>query len=222
MKNLILIVLLPSLLFLATCKKDKARTYPTVGLVSHIDFDDNFKDLNGYSGDGVKTGSPLFVNGKLGKAISFTSANQYITFSPKVPKSSTSISIAFWVKSTDPVEKYFFYYATNANSWAFAGDLGNFLFRIVTPSDVQVSGVGVGSEWNHVVGTYDGTSIKIYVNGVLKGSAQQAEPIDGFNSDIVLGNYIAQSDWLGTIDELLIYNQALSAQEVQQLYQYYL
>ncbi len=221
MKKIILFLLLPGICFLATCKKDKARTYPTIGLVSHINFDDNFKDLNGYSSDGIKTGSPVFVTGKLGKAISFTAADQYLTFTPKIPKSSTSISIAFWVKSTDLIGTYFIYYNSNTSSWAFAGSQNNFLFRIVTPIDVQVSGDGVGSEWKHIVGTYDGTNIKIYVNGVLKESVVQSEPIDGFNSAILLGNFNPQSNWTGTIDELLIYNRALDAQEVQQLYQYY-
>ncbi|HYG36432.1 MAG TPA: LamG-like jellyroll fold domain-containing protein, partial [Clostridia bacterium] len=64
-------------------------------------------------------------------------------------------------------------------------------FQVVTagPSSVNVSSaVNVNyGEWAHIVGVYDGTAVRIYVNGVAQGSAAQTGNIVSYNSPIYIG-----------------------------------
>ena len=70
--------------------------------------------------------------------------------------------------------------------------------------------------WTHVAMTYDGNHIKTYINGVgqitqtLSGSMQMS------NSNLLIGKWYSNSEWMdGYIDDLSVWNVALSEQEIQ-------
>lgn len=74
--------------------------------------------------------------------------------------------------------------------------------------------------WHHVAGTYDGNTLRLYVDGVLDASvAVGAKAID-VAADLFLGRNFAGTDFglAGTLDEVMIYGRALSATEVFQTY----
>jgi hypothetical protein len=72
-------------------------------------------------------------------------------------------------------------------------------------------------EWAYIVGTYDGHTVKIYVNGVLVGTSELCGPINVENQPVLIGAHTAWWDrnWFnGIIDEVKVYNRSLSAEEV--------
>jgi prepilin-type N-terminal cleavage/methylation domain-containing protein len=70
--------------------------------------------------------------------------------------------------------------------------------------------------WKHVVGTYDGTVGKIYVNGVLKSSASNSGTMLAASGDYA---YVGSSSkYQGLIDEVRIYNAAMTASAVRENY----
>ncbi|MCG2719257.1 MAG: hypothetical protein L6266_00760, partial [Nanoarchaeota archaeon] len=72
-----------------------------------------------------------------------------------------------------------------------------------------------GSQWYHIVATWNGSIVNLYVNGTLDISAVQTKI--PFNSDRKLRigkNSITGLTYNGTIDELAIYNRALTAEEI--------
>jgi len=79
--------------------------------------------------------------------------------------------------------------------------------------------------WYHCVGTYDGNTIKVYLNGVQKGTMSHDMGID-YSSAIsaAIGGQYYDGEWYknsnmeGTIDELVIYKRALTADEVKRHY----
>ena len=81
--------------------------------------------------------------------------------------------------------------------------------------------MGSGNTY-HVVGTYDGTNLRIYVNGALEGTV--ARP--GSVPDSSLGGALAGGGWgtlpspafAGRLDEVAIYGSALSGARVQAHY----
>ena len=80
------------------------------------------------------------------------------------------------------------------------------------------SKVRADGNWHHLVGVYDG-SLKIYVDGTLCTSAVRA--INTVRTKVYLGAQVGgiqKSN--GTLDDIRIYNRALSANEVKQLYAY--
>ena len=77
--------------------------------------------------------------------------------------------------------------------------------------------------WHHYTGTYDGANMKIYVDGVLSNTVAQTGAIDTSNVGLIFGSSRLASPCgtgvlTGSIDDVRIYNRALSANEVKQLY----
>lgn len=70
--------------------------------------------------------------------------------------------------------------------------------------------------WVHLVGTFDGKTMRIYVNGVEHGSMERPGPIHPNNFRLCIGSYDADhaAHFVGQIDEVRLYNRALSASEV--------
>ncbi len=77
--------------------------------------------------------------------------------------------------------------------------------------------------WFHMVGVYDGSQLRLYVNGVLNNVAAQSGTIASGPGPFWIGKYPGLNgyDWAyyGKIDEVAIYNRALSAEEIRQHYE---
>jgi hypothetical protein len=69
--------------------------------------------------------------------------------------------------------------------------------------------------WNHFALTYDGAVQKLYLNGNLVNSQGLSEEIKVGYENIIVGHQFS-----GLIDEIKIYNRALSASEIKQLYHF--
>jgi len=197
-----------------SCKKDKQWPYPTCGLISYLNFDDNLKDQKGYVADGI--GSADFVTGKIGKALSFNGVNQQLNFIPQIAQSNTHITMSLWVKDvTDDGSKSFM----SGNGFQLSSSSISVTFSMATQSanTFAVAGPNSINQWTHVVSTYDGTNMHIYINGAWVASKNNPSSTADFNSSLIFGVDQA-SYWAGSIDELYIYNRALSQAEVTQLY----
>ena len=75
-------------------------------------------------------------------------------------------------------------------------------------------------QWNHIVGTYDGSRMRVYVNGQQVGSQSQTGSISNYSSTLDIGAYgnlSKTSSYLfgGGMDELAVYPTALTALQVQ-------
>ena len=71
-------------------------------------------------------------------------------------------------------------------------------------------------EWYYVVGTYNGTQMKLYLNGELENALNVTEAYLPYDADLYVGasSSIGSGPFNGTIDELAIYNKELSTEEV--------
>jgi hypothetical protein len=71
------------------------------------------------------------------------------------------------------------------------------------------------SVWTHLAATYDGSNVKLYVNGTLVGTVAATGSIVQTAAALQLGAASAIGGWFrGRIDEVRIYNRALSPQEI--------
>lgn len=68
--------------------------------------------------------------------------------------------------------------------------------------------------WNHVVLTYDGSTQNLYVNGELRASQPLSGVITTNQEDLWIGDLFT-----GSIDEVVVYNRSLSAEEVRNHYE---
>ena len=71
--------------------------------------------------------------------------------------------------------------------------------------------------WTHVAQTWDGTTLKIYVNGQLIGSGATSGPGNADRRNLFIGT-IQDHLFAGRIDEVSIYNRALSHAEIRTIY----
>jgi len=75
-------------------------------------------------------------------------------------------------------------------------------------------------EWSHVAVTFDGSVVRYYVNGALVGTKARAGSLTDNSQPVCLGAYACNSCRLdGILDEVVVYNRALTASEVQARYQ---
>jgi hypothetical protein len=78
--------------------------------------------------------------------------------------------------------------------------------------------LGFGTQYHHFVGTFDGTLLKLYVDGTLKATTTPGVATISQNTDsLIIGAGAGipfYASWDGKIDEVAIYNYALSAEQV--------
>ncbi len=76
----------------------------------------------------------------------------------------------------------------------------------------------VNTDWHHVVATYNGKYMKIYVDAVLFAKKSTTGNLKTSSSDIYIGSEHPINYFDGTIDEVALYSEALSKIEISQLY----
>jgi hypothetical protein len=87
-------------------------------------------------------------------------------------------------------------------------------------SKVMAGPVATGV-WQHVVATYDGSTMRIYVNGALRGSAASTQPISDNTASVQIGYHPGLPGYTvhGDLDEVAIYGKALPAASVTAHYE---
>jgi hypothetical protein len=192
--------------------------YPATGLISYFNFDNNLNDQLSNTPTGVNYGSATYTDGKSGKAITLNGTSQYIQFARKTYKSGNNVSVALWFKKPNTAEALkFFIMCSDFGLWTQTGSAG---IAISVPSTSSASGTITQNVWVHLAGTYDGTNIKVYINGVLRETKYHPGSISDPDRNLTLGFFNA-SYWGGSIDDLFIYNKVLNQTEVTQLYNYH-
>ncbi|HVZ75731.1 MAG TPA: LamG domain-containing protein [Candidatus Paceibacterota bacterium] len=181
---------------------------------------------NGYVGGGVATSSML-VQGKLGQALSL-SGSSYVNLGNILSFSGTApFAVSAWVKTT----------ATGAQTIVSkfnSGVTGQWILNLSSTNHLQLqrdcgsftltsNAVLSPGAWYHVVGVFDGTTKYLYINGTLDTSTVDACSTPTPTTNVLIGSeYVSNSPgnfFKGPIDDVRVYNRALSAGEVKQLYQ---
>ncbi|XEC94406.1 LamG-like jellyroll fold domain-containing protein [Paenibacillus tarimensis] len=180
------------------------------------------------SSDGIVNGSVAYTEGKIGQAIDLNGSDNYVTLPENHALSGNDeITIATWVNWRGGNQwQRIFDFGNNTNQYLFLTPRsGSNTLRFAIKNGggeqmVQTSQLAA-NQWVHVAVTLGNETAKLYVNGEEKASA------GGFTikpSDFKPGkNFIGESQWPdpllnGMIDEFRIYNYALSAGEIQTVY----
>jgi hypothetical protein len=212
------------------------KTAPNNGLVGYWSFDDasgtTATDSSVNANNGTLTNGPTWGTGKVKGDVVFDGVDDYITTGNYYNVVKGTVSM--WVNPTATLSSAAYYHAVNSNlngscdyvDLQFDGFANKWTFIVkggcAGPSSAIASPVipsnGVLQQWHHLVGTWDGSKgiEQLYVDGVLSAEVTAATFTVGNVSYTIGGN--AWKDWAGSIDEVRIYNRALSADEVSQLY----
>jgi hypothetical protein len=175
--------------------------------------------------NGTLENGATYAAGEVGEAFDFTSTNEavLIPYSPSADLSAmSSWTIEAWIKpasynnSTWPT-----IYAKGRWDASLGLNSGTGKLESWINNANQLIGATAVSlgQWNHVALVYDGASRTFYVNGVFAG-AGNAPAISPDTNPSAIGNVVSNNmaSFNGLIDELSIYNRALSSNEVNSIY----
>ncbi len=206
----------------------KAQTFVTKGLVSYWSFDNisgkTVKDDWGKN-HGTINGAPTQVDGKCGLALKFDGSDDNVNMgNPEdLNFGDASYSIEAWIKTQKDGPIVTKMQASNERGWynrVEGGKVHNRLQADNGNSGQSTSDVNDGN-WHHLLTVIDrmGGRQQVYINGKLEGNPQIADVIGPVSNerDMVVGSYHDGNNFFnGIIDEIRIYNRALSEAEVQQ------
>jgi PKD repeat protein len=201
-------------------------------------------DANGANNNGTYNSSPTsvapLISGETNSfARSFNGTSQYVDMSPTPFGTPTNLSAEAWVKTSaaKAAGGYHFLISDSAsefnNGFSLAIDSSNRpifvaarenIIGIVTRGQATSSVAVAPNTTHHIVGTYNGSQVRIYVDGVERGSAAFSGALTWPSGrDLRIGRPVsstslAQRYLQGTIDEPALYTSALAAATVQAHY----
>ena len=198
---------------------------PPAGMISWWSGDGHPFDLIG-DNDGTLMNGATYAQGIVGKAFSFDGSNDYIAMPDGIiPYTARNFTVDAWAyaNATDG-SRWILYAGAHAGEYLLGVANGEYLFDVHLSDGTwyTVRTTAANNEWALVTGVRRGNSIEIYVNGALKNSAPIPDldliVVPGFHSSI--GSYTegSQAFWNGLIDEVEIFNRALTQTEIQSIY----
>ncbi|MFH1088629.1 MAG: LamG domain-containing protein [Patescibacteria group bacterium] len=217
------------LLVLGLSLNVSAKSIPdTVGIWTF----DNIKgdtviDDSGNGNDGKILEKAEIVNGKFGKAIKLNGSNQCV----EVPDSDSlditdEITMMCWFNWDGAGDGWQTFFSkgpmsgTNENWALFINTASGYFHFILTPGGARVNtdspnGVVKKSEWQFVAATWDGKNINYYLDGkMIKESPLSGKSTPNTNI-LRLGHREAATHWwMGLLDEMAVFNKALSEDQV--------
>lgn len=187
-------------------------------------------DASGHGNAGTITGATRTESGGCGGALLFNGDGDYVSIpftTLNHPEKEITVSAWFYVDSFAPQTLVSGY--NNGGYWLGFGD-GNDLWWVIDTRDsgivsvpVQHEGITPG-QWHHVTGSYDGETMKIYLDGALRNRANATGPIRyEYANYVMLGTDAGEADspdatcpktLTGGLDEVRIYDTALGYGQV--------
>jgi len=180
-------------------------------------------DASGRGNTGTISGATRTTAGKFGGALSFNGTSAWVTVNdaPSLDL-TTGMTIEAWVKPSTVTgwRSVVLKEAPGGLAYAlYSGDNASHPAGYVhISSDIGVTGTTAmaANVWTHLAVTYDGTTLRLFVNGVrVRSQSAAGAAITTSGALRIGGNAFWGEYFKGLIDEVRIYNRALSVNEIQ-------
>jgi hypothetical protein len=206
---------------------------PPSGLVAAYSFNEGtgatLTDRSGSGHAGAISGATWTSGGKYGSALSFDGVNDWVTVNDaNALDFTTGMTVEAWVYPT----------ANGSGSWRNVlikerpgGEVYNlyanadantpvaYVVRAADPSsplDARGTSQLPSNTWTHLAVTYDGTTLRLFVNGTQVGSRAVSGALLTSNGALRFGgNSVWGEFFQGRLDEIRLYNRALTVSEIQ-------
>lgn len=173
---------------------------------------------------GTLTNGPTWTTGQIGGAVSFDGSDDYVNTTSTIDTSLYTVCSWVYPQSNGLYQRIITTPSGNTHKWllTFSDTVSNSQFIFSRNSGSEM-GTGTGATslntWHHVCGVWDGTTSSVYLDGVSKSNSVEVGWVYGAGSGLSIGrrhdnNYYFQ----GRLDEVRVYNRALSAEEIAKLY----
>ena len=172
--------------------------------------------------NGVITGAD-WTTGINKSALNFngTTGNVEIPFNNTLNITTNKISLSVWIKKESANDDGAFVF--NRTKYIFRMDNhGKIIFAIYAPGWKSVTIPWkkriVDTDWHHVVATYNGEKLKIYIDAVLMVEKSASGKLKSTSSSTYIGCEGSINHFDGTIDEVAIYDESLTAEQIAAIY----
>lgn len=212
----------------------------TSGRIGYWEFDEGSgtlaTDSSGNSNTGTLKNGPQWVSGVKGNALSFDGSDDSVSihYSPSLNIGGNQISVEFWMKPTvdlpypttngmdffDHGDSYVGWICVNATD----SNYGKCVFTLPNspyPIDVySTTNSWASDQWYYLAFTYDGSHMRLYVNGVLENTIAKTGNVYSSGFPLSIGSYCLGtfSFFKGTLDEFAIYDYARTSEDISNYY----
>ncbi|GDX48754.1 hypothetical protein LBMAG25_15720 [Bacteroidota bacterium] len=235
-KSLLLTAVATLGLTAATMAQNVPSYVPTNGLVGWWPFNGNANDESGNGNNGTVNGAALTTDrfGNANAAYDFDGVNDFVQVAHSSSLTFQSdVTFSFWLYQFDyslntsglperqPIGKQ-----RNTNTTGIGFETVDALgsccgpqFYITPNPQYEDASPMLLQTWVHLVGTYDGSTLNLFLNGTLLGSATGTANLSTIVADLFFGKEGALGRaYKGHIDDIGIWNRALTQQEITNLY----
>ena len=183
-------------------------------------------DSSGSGNSGTLSGPTRVAGGRYGGALSFDGVNDWVTVADANSLDLTNrATISAWVRP-----------AALGTGWRTVGfkeqsSPTGMIYALYANQDTSrpVGQVNIGGEtnavgtatlplntWTHLASTYDGTAVRLYVNGTLVATTAATGNMAASTGPFRMGGNPVWSEWFsGLLDDVRLYSRALTASEIQ-------
>lgn len=197
---------------------------PLDGLIAAWHFDENSGNTlaDAAAGHNGEISNPSWVAGIRGSSLNFNGSTSMV----RVPNAGfnptgSEISFSFWFRLGAVGDDGCFIFQ-NVKYIVSMDAQGRVGFAVYTPLWKSLnSGYGsrvLDTDWHHVVTTYDGSNMKIYLDGVRRTTLANTGNLQTTGSDVFIGKQNSINPFKGQIDEMLVYDRALNQTEILQIF----
>lgn len=196
------------------------------GPVAYLPFDGDALDVSGYENHGTVQGARL-TNDRHGAARSaygFDGIDDRITI-PDDPtlNFNEAMTVAAWARPASAKRGSILNKAYAPVTWRLDFTGAGYQFTAAFPNgrwgqNVPVFAPADIATWTHVVGVYTGDQVQIFLNGALVATKDASGRLQQSTRPIVIGNHPDWEAFDGRIDEVRLYNRALSPDEIRSLH----
>jgi hypothetical protein len=203
------------------------------GLVAYFPLEEgagsNVWDSSANSNNGTGTNN-TWTTGKIGGALAMNGSNRYVNVPDSTSLNPTNITVSAWLNSSDTATtasavtkwddvtqgdgEWILGHGATAGTFRFLIKIGGTIYR-----NESSTGFSTGT-FHHVVGTYDGSYVRLYVDGAEVGTALAASgSMPSTLPPVRLGTRASNNQYYnGIVDEVKIFSRALSAKEIKAEY----
>jgi RHS repeat-associated protein len=178
-------------------------------------------DASGNGNAGTLDGATWTTNGKFGNALSFDGTNDWVTVNDANSLDLVNgMTLEAWVYPTalgttwrtilmKEWDAYYYLYANTDQGPGTGVNIGGYK-EIYSATDLPLNA------WTHVAGTWDGATLRLYMNGSPVATLSQSGSLTNSSDPLRIGGNAQWGEYFaGRIDEVRIYNRALSPAEIQ-------
>lgn len=179
-------------------------------------------DWSGHNHHGRVRGDPQWVAGRHGSALELDGTDDYVDFGnpPDLPSGRSPRSMCGWGK-TNSVADGWRWIAAYGSAWLsqamFIGMLGDDLFGGGYWDDIQKNDFWQVGVWHHICLTYNGTTARLYADGIEVASGTKIWNLVLNRAHIGRQVNDYAEFWDGLVDDVRIYNKALTQEEIVQV-----